>query len=159
MRLYTVGVIRIGPAGWAYKDWNGIAYAARRPRGFNPLHFLAQYFDTIEINSTFYGPARPGSAKQWVSQIAENSRFRFTAKMLDLFTHKRNGSPQDEADFKAGILPLVEAGWFGALLIQFPWSFRFTPGNRKYLAELHRRFREFPQVLEVRHASWANEMC
>jgi uncharacterized protein YecE (DUF72 family) len=62
--------------------------------------------------------------------------------------------PQDESQFKAGIDPLVEAGRLGALLLQFPWSFKNEEKNRAYLFELQRRFREYPLVLEVRHASW-----
>src|SRR5205823_3104494 len=42
-----------------------------------------------------------------------------------------------------------------ALLLQFPWSFRFDKDNRLYLFDLHKRFQEYPLVLEVRHASWA----
>jgi uncharacterized protein YecE (DUF72 family) len=38
-------MIRIGPSGWAYKDWEGIVYPAKKPKGFDRLSFLAQYFD------------------------------------------------------------------------------------------------------------------
>jgi hypothetical protein len=44
--------IRIGPAGWSYPDWEGPVYPKPKPRGFDPLVYLAQSFDTIEINST-----------------------------------------------------------------------------------------------------------
>lgn len=46
-------VIRIGAAGWAYKDWNGIVYPQPKPRGFDPLGYIAKYFNTVEINSSF----------------------------------------------------------------------------------------------------------
>ena len=46
-------MIRIGPAGWAYKDWEGIVYPKPKPRGFDPVVYLARHFDTIEINSSF----------------------------------------------------------------------------------------------------------
>ena len=45
---------RIGLAGWSYPDWKGRVYPVKPPRGFDPLAHLAEYFDTIEINSTFY---------------------------------------------------------------------------------------------------------
>jgi uncharacterized protein YecE (DUF72 family) len=150
-----VVVIRIGPAGWAYKDWNGIVYPPKKPKGFDPVQYLARYFDTIEINTTFYGAPQPESAKRWAESILENSRFRFTAKLLRTFTHERKATAKDEREFKEGIAPLVEAGRFGALLLQFPWSFRYEPENRGYLIGLQRRFHEFPLVLEVRHSSWA----
>ena len=46
------GIIRIGPAGWSYKDWEGIVYPGKKWRGFDPLAYLAEYFDTIEVNSS-----------------------------------------------------------------------------------------------------------
>ena len=96
-----------------------------KPKDFDPVAFLAQYFDTIEINSSFYGAPRPSAARKWAERVEANSRFRFTAKLAQAFTHKRNATAQDERDFKDGIAPLAEAGRFGALLLQFPWSFRF----------------------------------
>jgi uncharacterized protein YecE (DUF72 family) len=148
-------VIRIGPAGWAYKDWEGVVYPSKKPKGFHRVAYLAQYFDTIEINSSFYGPPRPSAAKAWTERVQANDPFRFTAKLYQAFTHTRNATSQDEHDFKEGIAPLIEAGRLGALLLQFPWSFRFEPENRLYLLDLQKRFREYPLVLEVRHASWA----
>jgi uncharacterized protein YecE (DUF72 family) len=147
-------VIRIGPSGWAYKDWEGIVYPAKKPRGFDPVAYLARYFDAIEINSSFYGPPRAASAKTWAERVQHNARFQFTAKILHNFTHERSATAKDEADFKNGIVPLMEAGRFGALLLQFPWSFRNTPENRAWTLDLQRRFREFPLAIEVRHASW-----
>jgi uncharacterized protein YecE (DUF72 family) len=150
-------VIRIGPAGWSYKDWNGIVYPHPKPRGFDPLTYLARYFNTIEINSTFYGPARPSAAKQWIDSIQANPDFRFTAKLFQSFTHSRHPAPLDEKDFKDGIAPLMQAGRLGALLMQFPWSFKNDAESRSYVVALARHFREYPLVLEVRHSSWIDE--
>ncbi len=148
-------MIRVGTAGWNYKDWEGIVYPKPRPRGFDELAYLARYFDAIEINSSFYGAPRPTAAKKWVESVAQNRGFQFTAKLFHSFTHERKPAPNDEKEFKEGIAPIAEAGRLGALLLQFSWSFRQTPENRKYLIDLHRRFRECPLVVEVRHASWA----
>lgn len=148
-------MIRIGPAGWAYKDWEGIVYPAKKPKGFDPIGYLAQFFNTIEINTTFYGAPRPTTSKIWAERVHANDCFRFTAKLYQAFTHARNATAQDERDFKDGIAPLLEAGRLGALLLQFPWSFRFDRDNRLYLLDLQKRFREYPLVLEIRHASWS----
>lgn len=147
-------MIRVGPAGWAYKDWNGIVYPEPKPRGFDPLAYLADYFDTIEINSSFYGAPRPSAATNWAASIRSNPRFRFTAKLFQSFTHLRKPAPLDEKEFKEGMAPLLEANRFGALLVQFPWSFKNDPDTRTYLTSLVRTFREYPLVLEVRHSSW-----
>jgi len=146
---------RIGPAGWSYKDWWGIVYPLPKPRGFNELSFLAKYFDTIEINVTFYRPLAAKTAAAWAERIEQNARFRFTAKLWRGFTHERNATLADEQEFKDGLAPLLEASRLGAVLLQFPWSFRNTQENRDYVARLRGRFQEYPLVLEVRHASWS----
>jgi uncharacterized protein YecE (DUF72 family) len=151
-------VIRIGLAGWKYKDWEGIVYPAKpRARGFDQLEYISNYFDTVEINSSFYGAPRPSSAKKWVESVADNGQFRFTAKLFHAFTHERKPAPNDEKDFKDGIAPPVEAGRLGALLIQFPWSFKNSQENKGYLTSLQKRFREYPLVVEVRHGSWIED--
>ncbi len=146
---------RIGPAGWAYKDWWGIVYPAKRPRGFHELTFLATYFDALEINVSFYRPLTPKTAVTWLNRIHDNQNFRFTAKLWRGFTHDRNATSADEREFKDGLAPLLEAGRLGALLLQFPWSFRNTEENRTYVARLRAQFAEYPLMLEVRHASWS----
>ncbi len=146
---------RIGPAGWAYKDWSGIVYPSPKPRGFHEVSFLADYFDTIEINTSFYGPPAAKAVASWAKRVAFNPRFRFAAKLWRGFTHERNATAADELAFKEGFAPLAEAGQLGAVLLQFPWSFRNTDENREYVSRLCARFREYPLVLEVRHASWS----
>jgi len=147
--------IRVGPAGWSYKDWNGIVYPPRPGSKFDPLEYLATYFDTIEINSSFYRPPAASSSRAWAKRVTHNRNFRFTAKLYQRFTHDRGQATQeDEKVFREGIDPLVEAGKFGALLLQFPWSFKNTEGERDYLAGLLDRFSDYPLVVELRHASW-----
>jgi uncharacterized protein YecE (DUF72 family) len=147
---------RIGPAGWAYKDWWGIVYPAKKPRGFSELAYLSEYFDTVEINVTFYQPIPPKTATAWLQQVEKHRHFRFTAKLWRGFTHERTATAADEQEFKDGFAPILEQGKLGALLLQFPWSFRNTTENRDYLTRLCDRFAEFPLVLEVRHGSWAD---
>ena len=36
--------VRIGPAGWSYRDWNGVVYPNRRPPGFHEAEYLASFF-------------------------------------------------------------------------------------------------------------------
>lgn len=147
-------VIRFGPAGWSYPDWRGIVYPAHKPKRLHELEYIAQFFDTVEINTSFYNPPRPSVVKEWIHQAEHNKRFQFTTKLWQRFTHDRNATLDDERVFKEAMAPLVEAGRLGALLIQFPWSFKNDPENRQYLADLCRQFHEYPLVLEVRHSSW-----
>ena len=146
--------IRIGPAGWSYPDWKGKVFPVKKARGFHEAAYLAGFFDTIEINTSFYAPPRAESARDWVRQVESNQNFRFTAKLFRRFTHERDASTDDERAFKEGIAPIADAGRLGALLLQFPWSFKNTPEKRDYMAALCQRFKEYPLVVEVRHASW-----
>ena len=80
----------------------------------------------------------------------------FTVKLWKRFTHQRDSRPSEEevATFQEGIAPLVEAGKLGAILIQFPWSFKRTPPCRTWLAEVLDRFGGYPLAVEIRHSSW-----
>ncbi|HKS95846.1 MAG TPA: DUF72 domain-containing protein [Terriglobia bacterium] len=146
--------IRVGPAGWSYTDWHGIVYPAHRPAGFHEASYLAQYFDTIEINTSFYSPPRPDVARRWVERVQANPDFKFTAKLWRRFTHDRDAGRDEERTFKQSLEPLASAGRLGALLLQFPWSFKNTPEDREYLGGICMQFIEYPLVLEVRHSSW-----
>jgi uncharacterized protein YecE (DUF72 family) len=60
----------------------------------------------------------------------------------------------DERLTREGLDAIADEGKLGALLIQFPVSFKNTSLNRDYLAQLLRQFIEYPRVVEVRHSSW-----
>ena len=149
-------MIRFGPAGWSYKDWAGVVYPKPKPKSFDPLTYLAGYFDTIEINSTFYRPARETVASSWAERVEPNPQFRFTAKLWKRFTHERKKawSRSEVKEARAGLDPLLNAGKLGAVLLQFPWSFRNGEENREWLDDLISAFGDFPLVVEVRHDSW-----
>jgi len=148
-------MIRVGPAGWSYKDWDGIVYPTPKGSKFDPLAYLAEFFDTIELNNTFYRPPMPQMAKSWEKRVQANPRFKFTAKLYRNFTHERQALTDAELEtFKSGLDPLMKKQRLGALLLQFPYSFHHKEENLGYLKELAEKFREYPLVLEVRHASW-----
>jgi hypothetical protein len=80
--------VRVGPAGWSYRDWIGIVYPRRKSPRFQQATFLAGYFDTIEINVTFHRPVPARTATEWVEGVAQNPEFRYTAKLWHQFTHR-----------------------------------------------------------------------
>lgn len=148
-------MIRIGPAGWDYPDWRGTVYPRPAPRGFDPLAYLARWFDTVEVNSTFYRPARAEVARAWCDRVAANPRFAFAAKLWRRFTHEREAYGAEEVKSARGALDaMADAGRLGAVLVQFPWSFRREPAAVEWLRDLFRALGGLPLVLEVRHASW-----
>ena len=162
--------IRIGTAGWSYKDWDGIFYPpGMQHRKHHPLEYLARFFDTTEINTSFYGPLKPELAKLWCRRVAPvNKDFLFTAKLYRAFTHSPMSimeptsaasirpTDEDESRTREGLDAIASEGRLGALLIQFPVSFKNTSLNREYLDRLLRQFIEYPRVVEVRDSSWNN---
>ena len=168
--MESISKLRIGTAGWSYKDWEGIFYPPGLDhRKVHPLEYLARFFDTTEINTSFYGPLKPELAKLWCRKAAAvNPRFLFTAKLYRAFTHSPiavmeptsaatiRPTDEDEVQTREGLDAIATEGRLGALLIQFPVSFKNTPLNREYLDHLLRQFIEYPRVVEVRDSSWNN---
>jgi uncharacterized protein YecE (DUF72 family) len=115
---------------------------------------LAQRFDTVEIASSFEEFLKPELTRLWARKVESNPRFQFTVKLNRTFTHDRNVDPAQIKAFKEGLWPLVKTGKLGCVLLQFPWSFRYTTENRAHFIRLRRAFHEFALAAEMRHASW-----
>ena len=179
--------LRIGTSGWSYPSgkgtWNGVFYPATRSKrdgtkDFDELRFYARHFDTVEVNTTFYGMPRAEVARQWASRTPAG--FEFSLKLYQKFTHPKmfreaalktapgtdgplldllaQVTRSDIDDFRAGIEPLAASGRLGALLAQFPPSFKDTPASREYLAGLLRAFHDYPVAVELRHKSWSDAL-
>jgi len=179
--------LRIGTSGWNYPagkgTWNGLFYPARhsgsRGRGvraskFDELAFYADHFDTVEINTTFYGQPKRDVTAGWAGRTPKG--FEFSLKLYRKFTHpamyeKATGKsdahteiagvpkldvPEIDA-FRQGIEPLATAGKIGALLAQFPPGFKQSPQADDYLEALLARFRDYPLAVELRHRSWSDD--
>ena len=149
-------MVRVGPAGWDYPDWYGTVYPKPKPKGFDALKYVSGYFNTIEINSTFYRPPSAEVAQKWVERVSANRAFRFTAKLWRRFTHERAEafSADDVRAARDALDVLFDAGRLGAVLLQFPWSFRRSDDNTEWLSDVVNQFAHLPLVLEVRHESW-----
>jgi uncharacterized protein YecE (DUF72 family) len=152
----TESNIRFGPAGFMYKDWEGIVYPQPKPPHFDQLRYISEFFDTVEINSSYYGPPLPRTTAAWAKRVHDNANFRFTAKLWKRFTHERDRAwNTEEVDqVRAGFDVLMDSGRLGAVLLQFPWSFRRTEENREWLGDVIRTFSQYPLVCEVRHVTW-----
>jgi uncharacterized protein YecE (DUF72 family) len=148
----------VGVAGWDYPDWSGIVYPPGASRGFDRLSFVARFLDVVEINATFYRPANPRIAATWIRRVAKHPGFRFTAKAHRTWTHDPWEPPAGiVAATLAGLSPLREAGLLGALLVQFPQSFHWTPQSATRLGRLLDATEGWPIVVEVRHVSWDDD--
>ena len=133
----------------------------------------------MEVNSTFYGQPRAEVTRAWAERTPPD--FEFSVKLYQKFTHPgmfkarvARGLPADargdavaidslarptDADldeFRRGIDPLASSGRLGALLAQFPPSFKDVPASRGCLADLLGRFAGYPVAVELRHKSWSD---
>src|SRR5690349_7557881 len=88
-----MGELRIGTSGWNYPSgqgtWNGVFYppSKARPKGFDELAFYAEHFNTVEVNSTFYGQPRASVSRTWAERTPDN--FEFAVKLYQKFTHPK----------------------------------------------------------------------
>jgi len=173
--------IRVGTSGWHYPTgrgtWDGIFYPPKRGRGktFDELAYYAEHFDTVEVNSTFYGQPRADVSRAWARRTPAG--FEFSVKLYQKFTHPKmfedrlrqslhsdaesikelarpNAADLDE--FRRGIDPLADAGKLGALLAQFPPSFKNGETERAYLGGLLRALGGYSLAVELRHRSWSD---
>jgi uncharacterized protein YecE (DUF72 family) len=172
-----MGDVRIGTSGWSYPSgpgtWNGVFYPARRGgmRGATELEYYAEHFDTVEVNSSFYRLPDPAVTKKWAFETP--ARFDFCLKLFQKFTHpgmylkgtearaeERSAVPEvigaDVDAFRRSIEPIASAGKLGALLVQFPPSFRRADETSEYLDWLLQAFSGYPLAVELRHRSWSD---
>jgi uncharacterized protein YecE (DUF72 family) len=168
-----VSEIRIGTSGWSYPSgkgtWNGVFYPDRRQRRagrFDELRFYAEHFDTVEVNSTFYRVPSLAAVRAWAERTPPG--FEFSLKLYQKFTHPEmfaKATGQDPLDlgrndvdeFRKALEPLAAAGKLGALLAQFPASFKNGPDSRGYLEWLLEQFRDYPLAVELRHKGWSDD--
>lgn len=146
----------IGTAGWSYDDWRGTVYPASPPPRFDPLRYLAAHFDLVEINVSFYRLPRPELVAGWLQRVQEFPAFRFLLKAPRTWTHPEPGAADPPpAPFRALAELLAGGGRLGAVLLQFPWSFRAGAPARARVARLRDWLPGLPVAVEVRHASFA----
>jgi uncharacterized protein YecE (DUF72 family) len=158
--------IYVGTSGWSYPKgagtWKGYFYPTGK---INELEYYSQFFNTVEINSSFYRPPNPGYVHNWVRRVPE--RFLFTVKLWQKFTHPKlyeeatgevAAISQDDVDlFKRSIEPLAMRGKLGALLAQFPPSFRNDGFGQQILNAIIRIFGQYRLAVELRHRSWSDD--
>lgn len=141
------------PSDWQHPDWISTFYGAAIHAGA-ALTLLSGHFDATELHATQWEFPRPEVMAVWARRVSANPRFRFNPLLHRRFTHDRSLDAGEVKRFCEGIRPLATAGRLGALVMQFPWSFKFTEENKQAFLSLRRAFGEFPLVAEFRHASW-----
>ncbi len=143
-----------GTAGWSYKDWIGSFYPAAQSSTFDWLQFYARYFNTVEVNASYYTYIAPRTVEGWIDKVEDKEDFLFTLKLHNDFTHKNSYDEQKIKAVKSNLDKLGNAGRLGGLLIQFPYSFTLTKENANRAKKIMDIFSEYDKFIEVRHKSW-----
>lgn len=144
-------MLYIGTSGFQYDDWVGPYYPEGLPKK-DWLAFYAQEFNTLEINFTYY---RMPTARTLAGMANKTpDAFVFTIKAAQEMTHARERDAQLFAQFHDALTPLREQHKLGAVLAQFPNSFRAQNASRDYLQWFRAQLRDVPVVVEFRNQEW-----
>jgi len=154
---HGLGEVRLGTSGWSYKEWEGPFY----PKGEKKkLTFYSKFYDTVEIDSTFYAFPNPGMVIGAAKSTP--SGFVFSAKLPKLITHEKTldverGVKEDLFRFLHLMKPLIEEGKLGPLLIQLPPSFAYSGGLKKLRRFLEVLPTDVSFAAEFRNKSWVGK--
>jgi uncharacterized protein YecE (DUF72 family) len=149
-----LGEVRLGTSGWSYKEWEGPFY----PKGEKKkLTYYSRFFDTVEIDSTFYAYPNKGM----ILGAAKNTPpdFIFSAKLPKLITHEKTldlekGVKEDLFRFLHLLKPLIDEGKLGPLLVQLPPSFTYSGGFKNLERFLGVLPADVSFAVEFRNKSW-----
>lgn len=143
--------IRIGTSGYSFEDWRGNFYPARIAKGKMLDHYQA-YFNTVEINSTYYRIPHPAVMFNIAKKTGPD--FEFIIKANQNLTHQRKQIEAPAKEFLESIQPVVDRGQLKGILAQFPWSFKYSTNNLAYLGTCRELLKPHKLFVEFRHDSW-----
>jgi len=145
--------IVIGTSGYSYHEWVGSVY----PEGTKAKDYLSCYsglFPTVELNFSYYTMPKADSLAKMLAD--GGNTLTFSIKAHKTLTHEVNPSlwEGEAKTYLTAIEPMLAAGRLEAVLFQFPYSFQYTPDNRRYLDKLLAYFKGVPAAVEFRKADW-----
>ena len=153
--MFWLELSRPTPNGWL-----GVFYPSKATR---MLKYYSQYFDTAEMDSTFYEKYYSKMTRETFIGLvrATPEDFQFSIKIPETITHKKRldmnkGGIDDLSEFLYKISPLKDSNKLGTLLIQLPPSFTVKEfrNTEKFLDGLPSGY-DF--AVEFRHKSWSTE--
>lgn len=144
-----VAKIRVGTSGWMYKDWGAKFYPKDLKKGH--LQFLAEEFNTVEVNSSFYHLPLASTFKKWAGETPRD--FVFAVKLSRYVTHRKRLKAVGEpiATFMSRAQKLGKK--LGVVLVQLPPSLKYDEKKFDALLRILKR-KKARFALEPRHASW-----
>jgi uncharacterized protein YecE (DUF72 family) len=121
------------------------------------LTYYSRFFDTVEIDSTFY--AYPSGGMILGATRNTPPGFVFSAKLPKLITHEKRldldrGVKEDLFKFLRLMMPLMEDGKLGPLLVQLPPGFGYSEGLKKLERFLGVLPTDVSFAVEFRNKTW-----
>ena len=122
------------------------------------LTYYSSFFNSIEINSSFYKVPQCATVTKWASSVPEY--FKFTFKLSKVITHSKgfNFEEEDVAKFLKSINSVY--GKKGCLLVQFPPGMgnERISGLEKLLVCIRKNEGvDWKIAIEFRNTSWYNK--
>ncbi len=176
-----LGRIHVGTCSWTDPTMVRAWYPAGVRTAADRLRFYAAQFDTVEVDSTFYGLPTSATSHLWAERTPPG--FVFHVKAFGMLTRhgvRPEGLPapvRAEHDFELdrygrilhpsaelraqvfslfseALQPLRDQGKLGLILLQFPPYFVANQSNRDYIARCAALLLPDRVAVEFRHASW-----
>ena len=144
---------RIGTSGYSFEDWRGSFYPEEVKKGKMLDHYV-RFFNTVEINSTYYRIPHPAVMANIVKKAPEG--FDFMVKVPQSFTHRRTDLERDVETYREALTPFSEVGKLAGVLAQFPYSFKFSADHLDYISICRDAVSPHELYVEFRHDSWVN---
>jgi uncharacterized protein YecE (DUF72 family) len=82
--IHRIRGARIGISGWRYPPWRGDFYPTGLPQD-RELAYVAERFDSLELNGSFYSLQHPESYERWYADVPAG--FIFAIKGSRYITH------------------------------------------------------------------------
>jgi uncharacterized protein YecE (DUF72 family) len=139
----------LGCSGFYYNHWRGRFYPEKLAKT-KWLEYYADYFNTLEVNNTFYRYPTEKLLNGWYQKTPSN--FRFTLKANRAITHTRKFHSTEELTATFYKLAFLLQEKLLCILFQMP---PFIHKNMQLLKKI--AFQMDPKVtnvLEFRHKSW-----
>jgi len=147
-------ILKIGTSGYSFYDWVGNFYPEGIQKG-KMLDYYSKFFDTVEINSTYYRIPNRSVFYHLSNKTPDN--FEFIVKLNQQTTHKIENGIKAVEDVKESVAPIIESGKLKGFLAQFPWSFKNNANAKKYLISIKEKCGDIPIFVEFRNVDWVNK--
>jgi uncharacterized protein YecE (DUF72 family) len=146
-------MIYLGTSGFRYFHWRESFY----PKDLSEREWLAyysKYFDTVELNVTFYRLPTEATFERWQKETPDN--FIFVLKGSRYITHnkKLNNVEEPLELFMSGVEILKDK--VGVILWQFPPSYKINLDRLEDFLKLLKNY-NYKYALEFRNETWFSQ--